>query len=99
MLRLLPAAALLAALSAGAAHAQYTGPMPGTGGFDDQQFYWNVPVVEGYRSPAQRARDEEIERRYREVVDSRIPDKKPSKDPWRTIRQEPAATYDRHKVE
>jgi len=99
MLRLPIAAAALIVLSASIAEAQVTSAVPGTGSFDDQQFYWNTPGLgETTRTPAERQRDQEIERKYREVVNARIPDRKPtSNDPWRTVRQAPAAKpYDRN---
>ena len=94
MLGKLIAAAALAVVSAGVAHAQVTGAVPNTGGFDDQQFYWNVmPTYERRETPE----DRELERRYRDTLRTRIPDKKPSNDPWKSIRQAPA--YDRHRPE
>jgi hypothetical protein len=102
MLQKLAGTAVCLVMSAGFAHAQVTGAVPGTGSFDDQQFYWNTPSLgENSRSPAERQRDQEIERKYREVVNARIPDRKPaSNDPWRTVRAAPsAAVYDRHRPE
>jgi hypothetical protein len=95
MLRILLAAALLT-LPAMAARAQVTGAIPGTGGFDDQQFYWNTLPSTVRRETAE---DREIERRYNETLRTRIPDRKPaSRDPWRTVRSAPnAAVYDRHR--
>ena len=97
MLRAPVAAAVFVVLSAGVAQAQVTGAVPGTGSFDEQQFYWNTPALgETTRTPAERQRDQEIERKYREVVNARIPDRKPaSNDPWRSVRQAPKP-YDRH---
>jgi hypothetical protein len=41
----------------------------------------------------------ESERSYRETV-KRIPDKKPATDPWKAVRQAPAASpSDRHRVQ
>ena len=71
MLRMLSAAAVLAILAAGLAHAQVTGSVPNTGGFDDQQFYWNVlPSFDRRETPEQR----EIERRYNETLKTIIPE-------------------------
>ena len=40
----------------------------------------------------------EIEVKYREVVRTKIPDKKPSNDPWKTVRPSASAiTIERHR--
>ena len=95
------AAVFLLVLSTGLARAQFTGGLPGSGVQGDRG-YVTLGGFQDYdqvRSPEQMQRDREIESRYREVVDNRIPDKKPSKDPWGNIRQAPAAAvpYDRHR--
>jgi hypothetical protein len=80
-------------LSAGAACAQVTAPLPGYGGPDDYYYgpVWSVlPDYDQVRSPAQLERDREIERKYRETLDTKIADKKASNDPWRNIRPAPA---------
>jgi hypothetical protein len=101
MLRKLLVAAAIAVLSAGFAHAQVTPPdsiMPDTNHFN------MFPVYGSSRLPEQVGRDIEIERNYREAV-KRIPDKKPSNDPWKSIRAAPArpaataATLDRHRAQ
>jgi hypothetical protein len=101
MLRKLLFAGVIAVLSPGFARAQVTPPdsiMPDTN-------YFNMfPVYGLSRLPEQVGRDVEIERNYREAV-KRIPDKKPSNDPWKSIRAIPArptataATLDRHRVQ
>jgi hypothetical protein len=93
MLRKLIGAAAFAVLSAEIALAQYTGGIPNSGSFDDQQFYWNVlPSYE--RRPTWEER--EIERRYNETLRT-IPNRKPSNDPWAGVRQAPRVTPpDRH---
>jgi hypothetical protein len=98
MLRHSFAVAVLLVVSAGAARAQVTGAIPGTGGFDDQQFYWNTLPSTVRRETAE---DREIERRYNETLRTRIPDRKPaSSDPWRTVRSAPKVpVYDRHRPE
>jgi hypothetical protein len=96
MLRIPLAAVLFLAVSASVARAQYTGPLPNSGsGFDDRQFYWNVlPSGERFESEA----DREQERRYQETLRTRIPNRKPSNDPWAGVRQTPrAAPPDRHR--
>jgi hypothetical protein len=53
------------------------------------------------RTPEQVGRELEIERNYREAV-KKIPDRKPSNDPWKIVRQappRPAATHDRHQAQ
>jgi hypothetical protein len=60
--------------------------------------YWS----EGFsnlHSTEDRWRDAAAEQKYREAV-KKIPDRKASNDPWRTIRQAPAAAapVDRHVV-
>lgn len=62
-------------------------------------------LAPGYYSshtPEQVGREVEIERRYREVVNARIPDKKASNDPWKSVRRTPAAAApvpDRHRAQ
>jgi hypothetical protein len=52
-----------------------------------------LPTGGGRRAtPEERQRDQEIERNYRETVNSKIPDKKGSNDPWGKVRPSPAAT-------
>jgi hypothetical protein len=87
------ASALL--LSTSLTHAQVTPPnvvVP------DYNTFYLTPGT--YSSRTGQGREVEIERRYRAVVDSRIPDKKPSNDPWKSVRRAPAAAApvaDRHK--
>ena len=96
MSRALLAALALLVLSADLARAQFSGPYAyqdgGASGFNI------VPEYEGRRSYADIQRDLEIERRYKETLRTRIPDKKPSNDPWRGVRAAPASA-DRHRVE
>ena len=60
------------------------------------------PDYEGKRSYGDVQRDRVIEEQYRATVNARIPDKKPSNDPWKTIRPAAAVAptqpaYDRHR--
>jgi hypothetical protein len=88
MLRLLIGATVLVLLSATAAPAQITGPVPNTGHYEDLS-YWNLwSGIGRSQVPEDAGREHEIER-YRETLKTKIPDRKPSKDPWRNIR--PAA--------
>lgn len=101
MLPKLVAAAVIVMLSAGLARAQMTDALPGYGGPDDFQYPgWSMLPGSGRRTPEQLRRDAEIERKYRETVNSKIPDKKASNDPWRKIRPSPASSVaDRHRAE
>ena len=101
MLRKLIFAAAIATLSAGFARAQVTPP----DSVVPQTSYFNMlPVYGSSRLPEQVGREVEIERNYREAV-KRIPDKKPSNDPWKSIRAAPArptataVTLDRHRAQ
>ncbi len=109
MLRHLILAAAMTVLPAGVACAQITditsGLPPGAGIYS-----WGAFPSAGYgrpRSPEDAGRDTEIEMKYNETLKSKIPDKKPSNDPWKSIR--PAAAqparaapavpaYDRHRA-
>ena len=82
--------------SAEFALAQYSGPYA----IQDSS-YIALPLIdyEGKRSYADIQRDRQIEQAYRETV-SRIPDRKPSNDPWKKIRPTAAAiSVDRHRPE
>jgi len=101
MLRLLILAAAIAVLPACLARAQITDITSGRpDGADSYYLNWGA-FPTGYerrRSPEDAGRDTEIEAKYRDTLKTRIPDKKPSNDPWKTIR--PAATAaapDRHR--
>src|SRR5262245_20149484 len=89
MLRLLIGTAVLMLLSATAAPAQITGAIPNTGqpeGWSN----WNMWSGVGRAPiPEEAGREHEVER-YRETLKTKIPDRKPSNDPWRNIR--PAST-------
>jgi hypothetical protein len=87
------AAAAMVLLSAGFAHAQIT---PITSGLPDHGYNYGYNLSPGYETPmsAQSVRDMEIERRYNETL-KKIPNKKPSNDPWAGVRADPVA--DRHR--
>jgi hypothetical protein len=94
MLRHLIFAAALPVLTVGLARAQVTGPIPNSGMDDGRYTNWNAfPIYERSATPEEVGRVNEIDRRYRETV-AKIPDKKPSRDPWKNIRAAP--TSDRH---
>jgi hypothetical protein len=88
MLRRLIGAAVLVLVSATAAPAQITGPVPNMGQFEDPRSTWN-PWIGRAEVPEDAGREHEIQR-YRETLKTKIPDRKPSNDPWRSIR--PAST-------
>jgi hypothetical protein len=99
MMRTLVAAAVAFFLSAGAGHAQVTGSLPGSGNFDNR-FNWDQLYGSARsRTPEDAGREHEIERRYQDTLRTKIPDKKPSNDPWRNMRAPTASAGDRHKVE
>ena len=87
------AAAALVLLSTGLARAQIT---PITSGLPDSAYNYGYTLSPGYETPmsAQGVRDMEIERKYNETL-KKIPNKKPSNDPWASVRQAPVA--DRHR--
>jgi hypothetical protein len=102
MLRKLIGAAAIVVLSAGLARAQVTSSLPGSGPYDGtSDFNFNImPDYDQTRPLAEIERDREIERRYRETIRARIPDRKPaSNDPWKSVRQAPAVAYDRYRPE
>jgi len=95
MLRLSIAAFAVALLPAELARAQIyditTGRPPGADG-------QGISFLGAYERPmtAQDMRAQEIERDYRKTM-SKIPDRKPSKDPWAGVRA--ATPADRHRPE
>jgi hypothetical protein len=97
MLRHLICATLLTTLSASLARAQFTGPIPNTG--YDTDYSWSAfPMYERSPTPEEVGRNYEIEMRYRETLRTKIPDRKPSNDPWKNVRPAAAASaFDRHR--
>ena len=98
MPRSLIAALAIVALSAGAAHAQIkdiTNAAP-----DDGTYRWNMwPPVTRAENPEDAGRERDIDPRYRETLKTKIPNRKPANDPWRSIRAAPAVPYDKHRTE
>jgi hypothetical protein len=81
MLQKLLTTAAVIALTTGVAHAQVTGNVAGTGPVPEDGFNVNMmPSIPQSRDNA------EAERRYQETLKNKIPDKKVSNDPWRTVR-------------
>ena len=99
MLRHLILAAAIAVLPASLARAQVTDITSGRPDGADYYTWGAFPTGYGRsRSPEDAGRDTEIEMKYRETLKSKIPDKKPSNDPWKTIRPAPTASaVDRHR--
>ena len=92
MLSKLLCAAALVTLSAEFARAQVNDvskALPDSAGY-------GINLTPFYERPitAQDMRDMEIDRKYRETL-AKIPNKKPSRDPWAGVR--PAAAEDRHR--
>jgi hypothetical protein len=97
MPRTLILAAALVMLSAGLARAQVNDITTGLPDYGSNYFYL-TPSYERPITAEDMRRDNLIEQKYRETLRTKIPDKKPSNDPWRNVR--PAATaaaYDRHR--
>ena len=99
MLRHLILAAAIVVLPAGLACAQITDITSGRPDGADYYRWGAFPTSYGpSRSPEDAGRDTEIEAKYNDTLKSKIPDKKPSNDPWKTIRPAPTASAtDRHR--
>jgi len=100
MLRQLIGAAAIIVLFAGTARAQVHGDSPNTGlGAAVLNSPGSLGGIMRSHGPENSWPDYEAERQYRDAL-KRIPDRKPSNDPWKTIRQAPAASSgDRHRVQ
>jgi hypothetical protein len=100
MLRKLIGAAAIVVMSAGAARAQHTGPLPNSGFYGDDRFGISMwPPLTRAQTPEDVGREHDIEQQYQETLRTKIPDRKPSSnDPWRKIRPAPAAS-DRHRLQ
>lgn len=86
-------------LPAAASRAQVTGPIPNTGHDAGGINWYAIPLIDRH-APQDISREREIERRYRETLRTKIPDRKPSNDPWRNIRPSPRGpAADRHRAE
>ena len=99
MFRHLVLAAVVTVLPASFAQAQITDITSGRPDGADY-FTWGAFPVDyaRSRSPEDAGRDTEIEAKYNATLRTKIPDKKPSNDPWKNIR--PASTAsaaDRHR--
>ena len=57
------------------------------------------PPITRAENPEDAGRERDIDLRYRETLKTKIPNRKPSNDPWRTIRTAPAVPYDKHRTE
>jgi hypothetical protein len=83
MLRKLIQAAAILSLLTGQAYGQLSGGNTGN------SVPMNLAPTEHRRTPEEMQRDREIEAQYNRAV-TKIPDKKPSNDPWGSIRSGPA---------
>jgi hypothetical protein len=99
MLRHLVLAAAIAVLPGSLARAQITDITSGRP--DGADYYTWGAFPSGYvrsRSPEDAGRDTEIETKYNATLRTKIPDRKPSNDPWKNIRAAPTAVAtDRHR--
>jgi hypothetical protein len=80
MRKLLKAAAILV-LFMGTAHAQSTNNSGGS----------MAPIMPDFRrhvTPEEAQREREIESRYNQTINDKIPDKKTSNDPWGIVRKQ-----------
>jgi hypothetical protein len=93
MLRRSIFAAVLIVLPASLARAQVTDITTGRPDGADLYRWGTFPTgYERSRSPEDAGRDTEIELKYRQTLTTKIPDKRPSNDPWKTIRPSPTAS-------
>lgn len=97
MLHPLIRAAAIFVLFAGTARAQVVpGDSPNMGIGSAVAGSRGIGIISRSRGPI--GTDYENERNYREAV-KRIPDKKASNDPWKSLRQPAASSADRHRVQ
>jgi hypothetical protein len=92
MFRVHVLAAAFAVLPATLAGAQYSGAIPNSGNDVGYVYGGIASYYANRRSPEEIGREMEIEANYRAAL-KKIPDKRPSNDPWKSVRQAPA---DRH---
>jgi len=91
MLRILLGAGALTVMLTGAANAQYNSNSGGNNSGGD--IHMNMmPDGRRHLTPEEAQREREIESRYNDTVNDKIPDKKSSNDPWGGIRAAPAAS-------
>jgi len=87
MRKLIPAVAVLL-LFVGTAHAQYTNQSGGNTGGNPLGMNM-MPDNRRHLTPEEAQREREIESRYNQTVNDKIPDKKGSSDPWGIVRKQP----------
>jgi hypothetical protein len=86
--KFIPAVAVVVLLTGGA-YCQ----VGGTGNTPSDGINMNMmPDTRRHLTPDEARREQEIESQYRETVNSKIPDKKASSDPWGNVRSAPAKT-------
>ena len=86
MRKLIPAAAVLL-LFVEAAHAQYTNQSGGNTGSSPLNMNM-MPDNRRHMTPEEAQREREIESRYNQTINEKIPDKKTSNDPWGIVRKQ-----------
>jgi hypothetical protein len=86
MRKLIQAVAMLV-LFTGTAHAQYTNQTGGNTGGGDMKMNM-MPDNRRHLTPEEAQREREIESRYNQTVNDKIPDKKGSNDPWGIVRKQ-----------
>jgi hypothetical protein len=90
MLRQLFGAAALTVFLTGAANAQYNSSSGGNTSGGDMRMNM-LPDGRRHLTAEEAQRERDIESRYNDTVNDKIPDKKSSNDPWGGIRSAPAA--------
>jgi len=86
MRKLIPAAAMLLLFMEGA-HAQYTNNSGGNTSGGEMNMNM-MPDSRRRLTPEEAQREREIESRYNQTVNEKIPDKKGSSDPWGIVRKQ-----------
>jgi hypothetical protein len=82
-------------IQAGAVLILFTGDaycQLGSGGNTGNSMPMSMSPRERSRSPEEIQREREIESQYNRTVNDKIPDKKPSNDPWGKLRPAPATS-------
>jgi hypothetical protein len=85
MRKLLKAAAILV-LFMGTAHAQYSNQSDNAAGSSSRPLM--MPDFQRHLTPEEARQEREIESQYKQTINEKIPDKKPSNDPWGIVRKQ-----------
>jgi hypothetical protein len=94
MLHKLVGAAAIIVLLAGPSYAQVGSNNPGTGGGSSNPAFNLMPSSKRNMTMEEIQREQEIESKYNQIVNDKIPDKKPV-DPWGNVRPTPSASKQR----